>query len=1166
MKKLLSLALVLTMLFTIIAVPSVSAATETTILAKADIESNTGTWSAYAVSGPDAGTGGTKSTEKTRIASHTATSATVNGNTYTVSSSMTNVTVATAAQTHPAVATGMNSNANILKLTQTGNTSILRLYTADGALDIQAGDTVTVHFKMLLTDFYDHPQYKDGTTEEVVMPSAITAPATYSWKPGYMSNIGGTRKATTKNIATEQWTDVDLTYSVTESNLATYKSMFGLSVEGLAVKASGSDFYKTSFPGTVYIAEAWISRTREVSSNNITVTKLGEGTVTGDGEIISGSAATLTATPASGYHFAGWYEKTASNADANCYSKDATYTFTPSSDVNIVAVFEKDAVDGWIELTGSEFDGSTPPNTNLWGKTDAWKNVDTLQSVTTYAAENIEAPDASCGTGVLKIDRSKQATSVTGMVDGRIGYYPGYEVRFEQGQKYRVSYWIYVVSTDKGAEAGETIPFSWGPMKKTSADTHNDTLEVGKWVKKSYEYVADSSWDNLYTALRLSPANITATDTTAYDNGAYDSLNLAYVDSVKFERFDGETVSAEAENGVVYGTGEYAKGDSVTLNAGPEAGYKFVGYYNKDTDELITAEPSYTFTVTGDTTVVAKFAERDAAVYDRNVLYHYGSETGDVGRHNNWCFYDKNNDGELTTTTADQDSSATYNMEVSYKEAAADGIFVPNDDPTFGDTLYMQKNLDKKLHSTVQGRFRAWENGEIVNDKTITEPTEASGKYVVGKKYRFTWWVYPVSMQLENGETAQPETTRITVRHDDGQNTGVENTFTVNVGEWNMLDWTFTANDKMALYAPGIRYSWAYTSNQTTGLSTVVNWVYYDNIQVSEITEWNWGDATEPSNAWFRYNDQASLTANKDASNNINASSVVTYADAGIEPSSDNAGTHVVKMNYKAPNYTEEEFNKDVEAGDVTGDYAGKTYAEAYEYLTRYENAGTGVGMRFKNIVAKNTLGVGETYKISCMLYIDKKVNLATGEADNSNTSVNFIGAASGETLNTDGKNVSFSVPVGKWTEVGYTFKVTEEGLADAQSFYLKLNGLGYKNGEGKLTEVFYVDEVKVERVYVNDLNLEIAEDDTNVTATATVYDIKDGNTVDAIVIIAGYDTDGKLVSVSFSNNGASTALAVGDTLDATYTKADTVDSYVAFLWNDLTNIRPYTMPKTLGE
>ncbi len=119
---------------------------------------------------------------------------------------------------------------------------------------------------------------------------------------------------------------------------------------------------------------------------------------------------------------------------------------------------------------------------------------------------------------------------------------------------------------------------------------------------------------------------------------------------------------------------------------------------------------------------------------------------------------------------------------------------------------------------------------------------------------------------------------------------------------------------------------------------------------------------------------------------------------------------------------------------------------------------------------------------------------------------------------------------------------------------------------EAARPKIAYIDNVKLEKFAGDDLSLEITDVDSTVTATATVNVIKSGDTVDAIVIIAAYDAEGKLVGVSFSNNGESKPLAIDETISATYTKAEGIDSYVAFLWDDLTRIRPYTMPKTLGE
>ena len=66
----------------------------------------------------------------------------------------------------------------------------------------------------------------------------------------------------------------------------------------------------------------------------ITVATEGTGTVSGDGSYYIGSPVTLTATPAAGAHFGGWYDES-----DNLLSSSTSYTFTASTDQTITAKF-----------------------------------------------------------------------------------------------------------------------------------------------------------------------------------------------------------------------------------------------------------------------------------------------------------------------------------------------------------------------------------------------------------------------------------------------------------------------------------------------------------------------------------------------------------------------------------------------------------------------------------------------------------------------------------------------------------------------------------------------------------------------------------------------------------------------------------------------------------
>ena len=80
---------------------------------------------------------------------------------------------------------------------------------------------------------------------------------------------------------------------------------------------------------TTYIAE-WTANTY-----TITVTAGSGGAVSGSGEYSEGTEVTVTATPATGYHFVNWTE------NGTEVSTEATFTFNATVDRNLIAIFAK---------------------------------------------------------------------------------------------------------------------------------------------------------------------------------------------------------------------------------------------------------------------------------------------------------------------------------------------------------------------------------------------------------------------------------------------------------------------------------------------------------------------------------------------------------------------------------------------------------------------------------------------------------------------------------------------------------------------------------------------------------------------------------------------------------------------------------------------------------
>ena len=86
-----------------------------------------------------------------------------------------------------------------------------------------------------------------------------------------------------------------------------------------------------------------------------------------------------------------------------------------------------------------------------------------------------------------------------------------------------------------------------------------------------------------------------------------DSADTASITVTVPEHILYQVVLSTQGNGSVSGDGMYVKNTSATIVATADRGYKFAGWYNGDT--LVSSSDSYTFTVTEDLNLVAKFNE-----------------------------------------------------------------------------------------------------------------------------------------------------------------------------------------------------------------------------------------------------------------------------------------------------------------------------------------------------------------------------------------------------------------------------------------------------------------------------------------------------------------------------------------------------------------------------
>lgn len=144
-----------------------------------------------------------------------------------------------------------------------------------------------------------------------------------------------------------------LVINVTGNGTVTGAGSYTQGAEAVVVATPGADFVfagwyedgvllSTVNPGTIDMDRARTIEARFVASGEtpvritVNATSAGNGTVSGGGSVEAGASVTLTATPAEGYRFVGWY------VDAGLASSANPYTFTANENTDIEARFEID--------------------------------------------------------------------------------------------------------------------------------------------------------------------------------------------------------------------------------------------------------------------------------------------------------------------------------------------------------------------------------------------------------------------------------------------------------------------------------------------------------------------------------------------------------------------------------------------------------------------------------------------------------------------------------------------------------------------------------------------------------------------------------------------------------------------------------------------------------
>ena len=366
----------------------------------------------------------------------------------------------------------------------------------------------------------------------------------------------------------------------------------------------------------------------EINNYEITATTapVAGGTVSGTGTFDHFATCTLTATPATGYHFVNWKEGT------TVVSTSATYSFEVTGARTLVATFMLNsyaitatvnpASCGTVSGTGNynHFATCTLTATPATGYHFVRWTLNGTE-VGTEATYSFEVTGAASYVAHFEINNYEITTAVnpasggTATGDGNYNHFetctltatanPGYQfVRWTKGTEtvstdevytfeviesatYRAHFELvdYVISAEANPEEGGTITGTGNLFH------YNTTCQLVAHVNTGYHFV---NWT--LDGTQVSTSYI-------YEFSVTGSAH--YVANFELDTFEITATVDPEEAGTITGAGTYSYGQTVTLTAVANADFRFLNW--TEGDEVVSEEATYTFDADSDRQLVAHF-------------------------------------------------------------------------------------------------------------------------------------------------------------------------------------------------------------------------------------------------------------------------------------------------------------------------------------------------------------------------------------------------------------------------------------------------------------------------------------------------------------------------------------------------------------------------------
>ncbi len=316
---------------------------------------------------------------------------------------------------------------------------------------------------------------------------------------------------------------------------------------------------------------------------NVSANPSNGGSVSGGGSYQEGSNCTVTATANSGYTFSYWTE------NGTMVSTNASYTFTVTGNRNLVANFEEITQYIQFDLNDSYGDGWTG-NYLVVGYGDRVSEQLTISSGSS-ASYMLQIPNGSHVTLTWIMGSYTNECSFTVSYPNGNVIYMGANMNSSFMFEFDVDYngmptSTFGITVSANPSAGGSVNgagnFNCGSSCTVTA-TANSGYTFSNWSENGNQVSTNASYTFTVTGNRTLVANFTA-------NPANYTIG----------------VSANPSNGgTVSGGGTYQQGQTCTLTATANTGYTFTNW--TENGEVVSTNATYTFTVSGNRTLVANF-------------------------------------------------------------------------------------------------------------------------------------------------------------------------------------------------------------------------------------------------------------------------------------------------------------------------------------------------------------------------------------------------------------------------------------------------------------------------------------------------------------------------------------------------------------------------------